>query len=86
MEITATTRDPGKLSAACSIIPLFTRRRSRAFDALDAATGGFLAKAAHNAGFTANFNKTLVLHTQHLRRKTIILVGLGVADRGARRP
>ena len=77
MEITATATDPGKLSATCSIIPLFKRRRSRAFDAMDKATGGFLAKAARNSGFGADFNKTLVLHTRHARRKTIILVGLG---------
>ena len=77
MEITATTKEPGELSAACTIIPLFKRGHSRAFDAMDERTRGFLSQAVRNAGFTPDFGKTLVLHTPHMRRKAVILAGLG---------
>ncbi len=81
MQITATSRNPGKLSSDCSIIPLYAGRRSRgrspAFDEIDDATDGFLSQASRNAGFSANFNETLVLHTPYPRHKAVILIGLG---------
>lgn len=81
MQITATSRNPASLSSACSIIPLYAGRRlrgrSQAFDDMDDAADGYLSQAAHNAGFAADFNKTLVLHTPQPRHKTVILIGLG---------
>lgn len=77
MQVSTTTKNISQLHSACTVIPLFEKTKSQLCAEIDKISDGFLSKAIKHAGFKPSFKNQLVVHTPHLRHKTIMLVGLG---------
>ncbi len=81
MQITTTSRKIPALASACTVVPLFKRRRPPSYRALDEASDGFISKAVRQAGFEADCGKTLTLHIPDSRHRIVIVAGLGDAGK-----
>ena len=81
MQITTTSKKISSLTSACAVVPLFKRRLTPSYRAIDEASDRFISKAVKQAGFTAACGKILTLHIPDYDHRIVIIVGLGEASK-----